>query len=86
MEAREAFKDLIESLAKICKVLVVTYNNTYSANARSNARLSDREIMDILELGAKRRYLNMILSPLRVGKGKLVNHKERNFICITQER
>ena len=48
VEARETFKDLIESLAKICKVLVVTYNNTYGANARSNARLSDREIMGIL--------------------------------------
>lgn len=84
VEAREAFKDLIESLAKICKVLVVTYNNTYGANARSNARLSDREIMDILESRGKTQIFEYDFKPFTSGKGKLSNHKERIFICLAQ--
>ncbi|WP_345790624.1 DNA adenine methylase [Campylobacter vulpis] len=82
--ARETFKDLIESLAKICRVLVVTYNNTYGANARSNARLSDRDIMDILESRGKTQIFEYDFKPFTSGKGKLVNHKERIFICLTQ--
>ena len=84
VEAREVFKDLIESLAKVCKTLVVTYNNTYGANARSNARLSDREIMDILESRGKTQIFEYDFKPFTSGKGKLVNHKERIFICLTQ--
>lgn len=84
VEAKEAFEDLIESLAKICRVLVVSYNNTYSANARSNARLSDREIMDILESRGKTQIFEYDFKPFTSGKGKLVNHKERIFICLTQ--
>lgn len=84
VEAKETFKDLIESLAKICRVLVVSYNNTYSANARSNARVSDREIMDILESRGKTQIFEYDFKPFTSGKGKLVNHKERIFICLTQ--
>ena len=84
VETKEAFEDLIESLAKICRVLVVSYNNTYSANARSNARLSDREIMDILESRGKTQIFEYDFKPFTSGKGKLVNHKERIFICLTQ--
>lgn len=83
VEAKEAFKDLIETLAKICRVLVVTYNNTYSANARSNARLSDRDIMDILESRGKTQIFEYDFKPFTSGKGKLVNHKERIFICLS---
>ncbi|EAJ3971326.1 DNA methyltransferase [Campylobacter upsaliensis] len=84
VEAKETFKDLIESLAKMCKVLVVTYNNTYGANARSNARLSDRDIMDILESRSKTQMFEYDFKPFTSGKGKLINHKERIFICLTQ--
>ncbi|ELH3499399.1 DNA adenine methylase [Campylobacter upsaliensis] len=84
VEAKEAFKDLIESLAKICRVLVVTYNNTYGANARSNARLSDRDIMDILESRGKTQMFEYDFKPFTSRKGKLANHKERIFICLTQ--
>ncbi|EAI6211081.1 DNA methyltransferase [Campylobacter upsaliensis] len=84
VEAKETFKDLIESLAKICKILVVTYNNTYSANARSNARLNDRDIMDTLESKGKTQLFEYDFKPFTSGKGKLANHKERIFICLIQ--
>ncbi|EMZ40787.1 hypothetical protein C826_00621 [Helicobacter bilis WiWa] len=75
---------MIESLAKVCKTLVVTYNNTYSANARSNARLNDREIMDILESRGKTQLFEYDFKPFTSEKGKLSNHKERIFICLVQ--
>lgn len=81
VEAKVTFKDLVESLAKICKVLVVTYNNTYNANARSNARLNDRDIMDILESKGKTQIFEYDFKPFTSGKGKLINHKERIFVC-----
>ena len=62
---------------------MITYNNTYGANARSNARLSDRDIMDILESRGKTQIFEYDFKPFTSGKGKLSNHKERIFICLT---
>ena len=39
VEARETFKDLIESLAKVCRVLVLTYNNTYTSKSNSKVEI-----------------------------------------------
>lgn len=81
VEAKEAFRDLIESLAKICKVLVVSYNNTYSANTRSNARLKQDEIKEILESVSKAQMFEYSFKPFSSGKSNLLNHKERIFVC-----
>ncbi|MBD5165751.1 MAG: DNA methyltransferase [Helicobacter sp.] len=79
--AKEVFKDLITSLAKICKVLVVSYNNTYSANSRSNARLKQDEIKEILESIGKVQMFEYNFKPFSSGKSNLSNHKERVFVC-----
>ena len=81
VEAKEVFKDLIETLAKISKILVVTYNNTYSANARSNAKLSDKDMKNILEFVGKMQAFEYDFKPFSSGKSNLINHKERIFIC-----
>ncbi|STQ86849.1 DNA methyltransferase [Helicobacter muridarum] len=80
-EAKEAFRDLIESLAKISKILVVTYNNTYSANARSNARLSSAEIINILKSVGELKIFEYDFKAFSSGKSNLSNYKERVFIC-----
>lgn len=80
-EAKEVFKDLITFLAKISRILVVTYNNTYSANARSNARLSDRDIGYILKSIGKMQMFEFDYKAFSSGKSNLQNHKERIFIC-----
>ncbi|WP_334083401.1 DNA adenine methylase [Helicobacter typhlonius] len=79
--AKETFKDLIESLAKICRVLVVSYNNTYNANARSNTRLKQYEIKEILESIGKVQMFEYNFKPFSSGKSNLSNHKERIFVC-----
>ncbi|WP_066387075.1 DNA adenine methylase [Helicobacter himalayensis] len=79
--AKNVFKDLIESLAHITKILVVTYNNTYSANARSNARINDKEIMQILKEYGKAYVYEFDYKAFSSGKSELRNHKERIFIC-----
>ena len=65
---------------------MVTYNNTYSANARSNARLSDREIMDILESRGKTQLFEYDFKPFTGGKGKLSNHKERILYVLCKAK
>ncbi|RDU61284.1 DNA adenine methylase [Helicobacter sp. MIT 14-3879] len=83
IEAKEAFRDLIENLSKIAKILVVTYNNTYGANARSNARLNDKEIKNILESIGKTSLYEFKFKAFSSGKTDFKNHKERIFICQT---
>ncbi|TLD87241.1 DNA adenine methylase [Helicobacter sp. MIT 05-5294] len=81
VEAKEAFKDLIENLAKVSKVLVVTYNNTCNANVRSNVRLKDKEIKDILEPVGKISLYEFDYKAFSSGKSSFKNHKERVFLC-----
>ncbi|MBX7490379.1 DNA adenine methylase [Helicobacter turcicus] len=79
--AKNAFKDLIKSLALITKFLVVTYNNTYGANTRSNARINDEEIVQILKEYGKVCVYEFDYKAFSSGKSELKNHKERIFIC-----
>ncbi len=79
--AKNAFKDLIENLAHTTKILVVTYNNTYSANTRSNARINNEEIMQILKEYGRAYVYEFDYKAFSSGKSELKNHKERIFIC-----
>ena len=81
VEAKEAFKDLIESLAQMAKVLVVTYNNTQNANPRSNTRLSQTKIREILESVGKINIDEFSYKAFSSGKSYFNNHKERVFVC-----
>lgn len=81
VEARQSFRDLVENLAKISKVLVVTYNNTYNANGRSNARLTKNEIQQILDSVGTTHIAEFAYKAFSSGKSSLKNHKERVFVC-----
>ena len=81
VEAREVFKDLIESLAKMCKVLVVTYNNTYTSKSNSSRnKIKLQEIQTILKSVSRVKLYECDFKAFSSGKTDLKEHKEIIFI------
>lgn len=78
--APKAFEELIESLDT--KYILVSYNNTgEKANARSNAKISDIEIVSALEKRGDVKIFETDFNTFTTGKTELENHKERLFLC-----
>lgn len=81
VEAKEIFKDLIESLAKVCKVLVLTYNNTYTSKSNSSRnKIKLQEIQTILESVSRVKLYECDFKAFSSGKTDLKEHKEIIFI------
>lgn len=81
VEARETFKDLIESLAKVCRVLVLTYNNTYTSKSNSSRnKIKLQEIQTILESVSRVKLYECDFKAFSSGKTDLKEHKEIIFI------
>lgn len=74
---------LSELVANInAKYILLSYNNTHNkANARSNAKISDNEILEILGKKGKVRIFEKDFAPFNAGKSNITNHKERIFLC-----
>jgi adenine-specific DNA-methyltransferase len=79
-KAPQVFKDLISHLK--CKLIVMSYNNTYGAlSSASNNKISEEFIIETLSTKgiihieeSNYRYFNS-------GKTNFVNHKEKLYIC-----
>lgn len=83
-KAVEAFDDLIKNCH--CRYILVSYNNTEDkANSRSNAKISDLQIKEILEKKGKVTVFEQSYSNFTTGKSTFVNHKERLFLCETSK-
>lgn len=80
-QAKQSFRDLVGNLAEMSKVLVVTYNNTYNANGRSNARLKEQEIQQILDSIGRTHIVEFDYRAFSSGKSSFKDHKERVFVC-----
>ena len=79
-EATNEFCDLINNINS--KYIVLSYNNTGNkANERSNARISDDDIMRILSKKGKVKVFNKDYKAFTTGKSKNDENKERLFIC-----
>lgn len=79
--AKVAFENLVQSLAKCSKILLVTYNNTISANPRSNTRMNECEIFEILSTFGKVFKYEFDFKAFTSGKTEFSNHKEMIFVC-----
>lgn len=79
--AKWAFENLVQSLAKYSKILLVTYNNTISANPRSNTRMNECEIFEILSTFGKVFKYEFDFKAFSTGKTEFSNHKEMIFVC-----
>ena len=78
--AAEAFEKLIQDLN--CKYIVLSYNNTGdTADGRSNAKISDRDIFSILKKKGTVKVFTQKYKAYSAGKSENDNNEERLFVC-----
>ena len=74
--APAAFEDLIENLN--AKYIVVSYNNMANkGNDRSNARISDTQILDTLKTKGKGKTYSEQFKAFTTGKSEHLDNEER---------
>lgn len=80
-----AFKELIDNLD--CKYILVSYNNMGNKGAgRSQAKISDKEIENILSKKGKVEIFEQDYKYFTTGKSEIDGHKERIFLCKVFEK
>lgn len=78
--ATEAFEELIEKADT--KYIMLSYNNmSNKGNDRSNAKISDEDIMKILTKKGKVTIFESDYKSFSTGKSNIKNNKERLFLC-----
>lgn len=78
--AIETFDELISSVK--AKYFILSYSDMGTkGNDRSNARMSDVDIIRIMEQKGKLTIKDMVHQAFSAGKSQIYNHKERLFIC-----
>jgi adenine-specific DNA-methyltransferase len=84
-KAPDLFADLIKSLT--CNLIVVSYNNTYSANSTaSNNKITEKQLKDILSTKGIVSCKEIDYNFFNAGKTHFKNHKEMIFVCrVTKE-
>lgn len=80
-EAVFAFEKLVTNLSKFTKILLLTYNNTVSANPRSNTRMNEQKILELLNALGKTHKYEFNFQAFSSGKTNFNNHKEMIFVC-----
>lgn len=80
-KAYDTFKDLIDNLN--CKYIIVSYNNTWEKlDARSNSKLSDEQITEILSSKWELSLHEKEYKFFTTWKNNSIKwHKERLFVC-----
>ena len=74
------FRELIQDIR--AKYIIVSYNNTGDKiNSRSNAKISDKEIIEILKQKGKVSIYETEFNAFTTGKSHIEGHKERLFLC-----
>lgn len=85
VNAKIALKDLLDSLKHYTRYIVMTYNNTNSANARSNTRISLNELKILLETIGTTHIHEYNFKAFNSGKTdtktSFKEHKEYVFVC-----
>lgn len=78
--AADAFDDLIQNAR--CKHILVSYNNTgEKKDARSNARISDDQMVDILKRKGNVTVFERDYKAFTAGRSEAIGHTERIFYC-----
>jgi adenine-specific DNA-methyltransferase len=82
--ASKVFADLIRNAS--CKHILVSYNNTgKSKNGRSNARIKDDVMINILKNKGKVEIFERDYKAFTTGKSNTNGHSERVFYCKVRE-
>lgn len=78
--ASEAFEDLVGNITS--KYILLSYNNmAEKGNDRSNAKISDEDIMRILENKGAVKVFSESYKPFTTGKSDISENEERLFLC-----
>lgn len=78
--ATQAFADLIQNIK--AKYILLSYNNMANkGNDRSNARISDTDIMTILSAKGKVSVFSQNYKAFTTGKSDIQENEERLFLC-----
>ena len=84
-EATNAFEDLINNLDT--KYIVLTYNNmAQKGNDRSNAKISDEDILRILKNKGDVKVYSQEYKAFSAGKTNIKDNEERVFVCKCYEK
>ena len=82
--AADAFEDLIRHLK--CRYIVLSYNNmAKKGNDRSNARISDEDIVRILSDKGEVKIFSEGYKAFTTGKSDIEDNQERLFLCICRK-
>lgn len=78
--ATKAFEDLISKIT--AKYILLSYNNmAEKGNGRSNAKISDDDIMRILSRKGKVKVFSEDYKAFSAGKSNITDNQERLFLC-----
>ena len=81
--ANESLEDLVDKLR--CRYIMLSYNNNgQKLQVRSNAKISDDEIMRILGKRGEVKVFTQDFKPFSAGRGENVGNQERLFLCDVQ--
>lgn len=80
-QATKAFEDLISNIQ--AKYILLSYNNMANkGNERSNARITDEDIMRILSQKGKVSIFTQKYKAFSAGKSDINDNEERLFLCV----
>ncbi|BCJ93801.1 hypothetical protein acsn021_13700 [Anaerocolumna cellulosilytica] len=85
VKAPQAFEDLIQGIDS--KYILVSYNNMAEKGAgRSNAKISNEEIIETLKKKGKVIIFETDFNVYTTGKTKIENHKELLYLCEVKKK
>ena len=83
-KAPQAFDDLIQNID--ARYILVSYNNmAKKGNSRSNAKISNEEIISSLGKRGKVKVFETNFKAFTTGKSTIENHKELLYLCIVDD-
>jgi adenine-specific DNA-methyltransferase len=83
-KATAAFEQLIARIN--ARYILLSYNNmAQKGNGRSNAKISDEDIMRILSAKGTVKIFTQDYKPFSAGKSDIGEHEERLFLCICEQ-
>jgi adenine-specific DNA-methyltransferase len=81
--ANESLEDLVDKLR--CRYIMLSYNNNgQKLQIRSNAKISDNEILRILGKRGEVKVFTQDFKPFSAGRGENIGNQERLFLCDVQ--
>ncbi len=81
--ANKSLEDLVTKLH--CRYILLSYNNNgQKLQVRSNAKISDEEIMRILGQKGEVKVFTTDFKPFSAGRGENIGNQERLFLCVVR--